>query len=217
MKPIIFNTEMVRAILDVRKTAMRQVIKPQPKGAHMVLDYDKQGCHMLCGGIATTGVLCDWEKYISFPYSMGDILYVQEEYFDYKGHLHYKADGKHIGLEKNGIYFKWDSPVSMPKEAARIFLRVTDMYIERLQDIAETDAIKEGFEPIVCNHPNGLPCTDCLNTGYLEPAMASFYTMWEDDINEADRKIYGWDANPWVWVIEFEIISKEDMENETNR
>ncbi len=194
MKPIIFNTEMVRAILDGRKTAMRRVIKPQP----------------IMYGFAETHF--GWHG-IKQPYHPGDIMYVQEtwQYLYIPDRVYiYEADAD--GRNKLASAWKgdWKPSTHMPKEAARVFLRVTDIYVERLQDIAETDAIKEGFEQIVCNHPNGLPCTDCLNTGYLEPAMASFYTMWEDDINEADRKFYGLDANPWIWVIEFEQISKED-------
>lgn len=85
---------------------------------------------------------------------------------------------------------------------------MTDVRVERLQDMTEADAFAEGFEAIVCNHPCGIPCTDCMNTGYLEPAMVGFVDTWNSTIKPADRDLYGWEANPWVWVIEFERCEK---------
>lgn len=99
----------------------------------------------------------------------------------------------------------------MPKEAARLFLRVTDVRVERLQNMTEEDAFAEGFEPVMCDHPDGWPCTDCLNTGVLEPAMLGFVETWNETIKKSDLPLYGWDANPWIWVIEFERISKEKI------
>lgn len=106
---------------------------------------------------------------------------------------------------------KWHPSIHMPREAARLFLRVTDVRVERLQDITEEQAVKEGFEAIPCNHPGGYPCTDCMNTGYLEPAMLGFVETWDSAIKKADRALYGWESNPWVWVIGFEKISKKEV------
>lgn len=210
MKPIIFNTEMVRAILDGRKTTMRLVIKPQPTM------YGFTETHF------------DWHN-IKQLYHPGDILYVQETWCNY-GELddndqvidgteqyYYRADGENptpfnyiIENDKRRDYPIWHPSIHMPKEAARLFLRVKDVRIERLQDATETDAIKEGFEPVICDHPNGLPCTDCLNTGYLEPAMLVFIEEWDMSIPDNEKEIYGYNANPWIWVIKFEIVDKED-------
>lgn len=218
MKPILFDTEMVRAILDGRKTTMRKVIKPQLDGLHTVIhyDYDENYCSVMCGGANTINsamVLHDREERIEMPYAIGDILYVKEMwqhlYMSERVYI-YAADAD--GREKFASNWKgdWKPAIHMPKKAARVFLRVTDMWIERLQDITETDARKEGFEPVICDHPNGLPCTDCLNTGYLEPAMLVFIEEWDMSIPDNEKEIYGYNANPWIWVIKFEIVDKED-------
>ena len=86
----------------------------------------------------------------------------------------------------------------MPKEAARIFLRVTNVRLERLQDITEKDAVAEGVEP------------DALNTVGEDFAIGMFHDIWDSTIKKSDLPRYGWDANPWVWVYEFEPILQED-------
>lgn len=144
------------------------------------------------------------------PYRPGDILYVRETFFEHKSHFYYKADGKHELLAMLGITFKWRPSIHMPREAARIFLRVTDVRVERLQEITEDQAIAEGFEAIKCDHPFGWPCIDCMNTGYYEPATLGFVETWDSTIKPKDHALYGWDANPWVWVIEFERITRDE-------
>ena len=104
----------------------------------------------------------------------------------------------------------------MPKEAARIFLRVKSVRIEQLQAITVEDALKEGCTGIPCNCTNTfiaggtLCCTDCLNTGWQEPPTLGFLCLWDSTIKPADLSTCGWDANPWVWVIEFERITEEE-------
>lgn len=99
----------------------------------------------------------------------------------------------------------------MPKEAARIFLRVTDVRVERLQEITEEDAIAEGCEGIRCACSNKecgggmVVCTDCMGTGWLEPPTREFMFLFDILNNKSD---YDWNANPWVWVIAFERCEK---------
>lgn len=125
-KPILFNTQMVRAILDGRKTCTRRIVKPQPT-AHY-------------------GVQC-----IKPPYQPGDILYVRETWslrFDGEKYF-YRADKNTSREEKRLLDYndvKWRPSIHMPKEAARIWLKVTNVRVERLQDISGEDLIKEGID-----------------------------------------------------------------------
>ena len=167
IKPILFNTEMVRAILDGRKSCTRRIIKPQPT-AHY-------------------GTQC-----VIPPYKPGDILYVREiwcglpvnEAGHFRGHpiYYYKADGD---LRPEGWRGAWHPSIHMPKEAARIWLKVTDVRVERLQDMTDDDAEAEG-------------CFDYTSTAL------GFPDVWDSTIKKSDLDRYGWAANPWVWVIEFE-------------
>ena len=130
---------------------------------------------------------------IGAPYQVGDILYVRETFFEYLGKYYYKADEKHLVLSArlgNKEFFKWHPSIHMPKEAARLFLRVTGVRVERLQDISDEDAEKEG-------------CEDYTSTAL------GFPWVWDGTIPKKDLDRYGWNANPWIWVVEFERISKE--------
>lgn len=209
VKPILFNTEKVRAILDGRKTVTRQVIKGVTDKFFLgeCIDGDRKdigkvgfGAHE-CGGEIT---------FVKPPYQPGDILYVRETWaqfnrtaFDYyllypSGGLWtaYKSDGelRYNGEERIGKLsghekFKWSSSIHMPKEAARIWLKVTDVRVERLRDITWEDGYREGLE---------------------NPAR--FNDLWDSTIKKKDLPLYGWDANPWVWVIEFERREKPESE-----
>ncbi len=194
MKPILFNTDMVRALQDRRKSVTRRVVKPQPEGAHTILDCDEDAhtFDLLCGNGGTGGVFADWSETIKAPYWPGDILYVRETW-QYKrggGYL-YKTD--HInsldlwitpdGRVQSAI--PWRPSIHMPKEAARLFLRVTGVRVERLHDMQPYDIAFEGFL-----------------------RQRNFIALWDSTIKKADRNLYGWSANPWVWVIEFERCEK---------
>ena len=154
LKPILFNTQMVRAILEGRKTVTREVIKPR--------------------------------------YREGDVLYVRETWAPWSRtegimpKIHYKADGENLP----GV--KWRPSIHMPIEAARIFLRVTDMRVERLQDITIDDALHEGAD---------------ISQGFKD-----FARIWDLTIPIKDIEEYGWKANPWVVVISFEKIPKPENE-----
>lgn len=237
MKPIFFNTEMVCAILDGRKTVTRRVLKTDkyiPKDAVF-------GFSMFTpeGSISFRGHLEDEErryveKFAKLPYRLGDILYVRETWkiVDCLDKLslkfEYQADGKisdfidftNRRLRKFLKYLSkkgWCPALFMPKEAARIFLRVTDVSVAKLQDITPADVVYEGaYED----------CRDCLNTysttgkqccyrgkdecSQCDSVITTFESLWNSTIKKKDLDLYGWNANPWVWVIEFERISKEE-------
>ena len=191
-RPILMNTDMVRAILEGRKTVTRRVIKPQPEGQPIPMTANS--CYPDCFGIEET------PKVIRPPYQPCDILWVRETWtrlpetpgghFRPRGVYYYKA-GEDLRPEKyrgNG----WHPSIHMPREAARIFLRVTDVRVERLQDCGNMQAKDEG-------------CT----------CSSQFARLWDSTIKPADRAAYGWDANPWVWVISFERISGEETQHAT--
>ncbi len=222
-KPILFNTDMVRAILDRRRTVTRKVIKPanpfrNKEGYHQgnglwIDGYSKNDEPN--GHIKDYSVSSCWmtrkyylEKYA--PYQPGDTLYVREtwntnplhDYGNESNKYVYKAD-----YDGHAGEFGWSPPIRMPKEAARIFLRVIDVRVERLQDITEEQAIKEGFKGVRCRcGGTAYACTDCYNTGWVEPPYVGFMYTWDSTIKKKDLVLYGWKANPWVWVIEFERI-----------
>lgn len=187
-KPILFNTENVRALLEGRKTVTRRVVKPQPLDKPMVFNDDEEGINIVCH-IAGKEVLYNYFP----PYQPGDILWVRETWNCLPIPEPLRGTSKTYWYKADGAApeDKWRSPYHMPREAARIFLRVTDVRVERLQEIDDGGVVAEGLE-IGCY----------------------FDELWNRTIKPKDRPLYGWEANPWVWVIEFERISKcgEDTE-----
>lgn len=222
IKPILFNTEMVRAILDGRKACTRRVIKPQPQSR---LCYTYAGSHKSCIGkwaYPNRGAHEFWgeeyklpenitdeelSKRWNPPYHTDDILYVRETWKKAPNGYYYYED-----WQRNDIadITKWKPSIHMPKEAARIWLKVTDVRVERLQSITVEGAIREGAEGEKCHHTNAgaFGCTDCMNTGWIEPPQVEFMQIWDSTIKKSDLDRYGWDANPYVWVIEFERCEK---------
>lgn len=203
MKPIIFTTEMIQAILDGRKSMTRRVMKPQPYKDGMWWQYNKHSSGTIDPHEIGNEPLC-----VKCPYGKaGDILYVREtwatqrpaigpgeEIPDYTNYI-YKADNPEP-YWGNG---KWKSPRFMPKAAARIFLKVTDVRVERLQEITPDDCEREGIE-IDYDYPIIGPC----EADYQLRASEPFQELW-DLINS---KKYPWSSNPWVWVIIFTRIDK---------
>ena len=186
IKPMLFNTEMVRAILSDKKTCTRRVVKPR-FGGSLEVHEDVAGTPRLC---EKCGTLCHGLKP---PCQPGDVLYVRETWArlysadNPQGRYVYKATDEYpFGESGYIVKFRWFPSIHMPKEAARIFLRVTDVRVERLQDCGNMQAKDEG-------------CTCC----------AQFARLWDSTIKPADLDCHGWAANPWVWVIVFEQISKE--------
>lgn len=214
IKPL-FNTEMVRAILDGRKTCTRRLVKPQPDEKHTFLlgfvtdSTEKKDVGCFGFGIGEYGGSIQYAKP---PYQPGDILYVREtwEHFDCcccEGDEHgncyrepqqsalNKSCGCYMYRATDEIYgdARWHPSIHMPKEAARIWLKVTDVRVERLQEITPQGAWKEGAR-CSCLHP----VPDCAGN------KTAFVNIWNSTIKKADLDRYGWDANPYVWVISFE-------------
>lgn len=198
MKPILFNTDMVHAILDGRKTVTRRVVKPKPVWDSCDMRWSWKNVGWWRDGWNPVETIT-WKN---TPYRPCDILYVRETFQEnYDGSYSYRAGHK---FEKGS---GWCPSIHMPREAARIFLRVMDVRVERLQDITEDQAKKEAAEPAFeYSTPEG-PVIVFGEDGYYN---LGFKALWDSTIKPTDRAIYGWDANPWVWVIEFERISKEE-------
>ena len=188
-KPIFFNTEMVQAILDGRKTMTRRVIKA---------DDDPENWKISIAG--TSVVRTPLYDVRLSRYEAGDILWVCETWAKisdwsdvcpetgiFDGYI-YKAD-----WPSSGEHPKWRPPIFMPREAARIFLRVTDVRVERLQEILCGDMKREGCIP------------PTVTGGQYQQWQRDYWIpLWDSTIKKQDISRYGWDANPWVWVISFE-------------
>ena len=190
-RPILFSTDMVRAILDGRKTQTRRIV---------VLRLGETIWESSC------------RKYVA-----EDTLWVRETWF-YEMHMQdreqeapdlpsgcyshryvYKADSPEYPVDIGVGATGWRPSIYMPREAARLFLRVTDVRAERLQDITEADALAEGMR------------YDGKGSSRLWTARDAYIDLW-DKLNA--KRGFGWDSNPYVWVIEFEKIEKEAPDDE---
>ncbi len=201
MKPIIFSTPMVQAILAGRKTQTRRVVKEDRRGewaaVNDVRNNSEYGASVPCYLHRETAV-DDISRNVMYPkYDVGDIFWVRETWSPVqvlpKRYL-YKADAENGG-EGDGLPIRWRPSIHMPREAARLFLRVTDVRVERLQNISAEDCEAEGY----------------FETAPVEPRPRSWFSeVW--DARNAKRG-YGWDSNPWVWVYTFERITKEEAEH----
>lgn len=199
--PILFNTDMVCAILANRKTVTRRVVEPQlPGNVIKICEVDPLGYMALQ---TSDQLLGGWQNR-KCRYAPGDILYVRETWTTLVGRYLYKADQK-PDMQNPG---KWRPSIHMPREAARIFLRVTDVRVERLRDIDYEGCKAEGI------------WDDYKTTGErYHDALArkaypiAFAGLWDSTIKPADRALYDWAANPWVWVIKFERVSREEAMN----
>ena len=224
MKPILFNTEMVRAILDDRKTVTRRVVKDIPLDAKCVFVCDDYATFRWQVKAKNANIVFDKAKDVAPPYRPGDILYVRETWGYDKNMWIYRADFSDEDLEKIACITKWHPSIHMPREAARIFLRVTDVRVERLQTsffepicpifAVQAEGIDIGDTCRECIENYGEPC--CVDTvdedgsdlyggecGELDQNRGEFSDLWDSTIKPADRERYGWAANPWVWVIAF--------------
>ena len=207
VRPILFIGELVRAILEGRKTVTRRVIKGADESMYAGM------CGLGPGLFDRNTGLRVKEPY----YRLGDILYVRETWNgDWCDHYIYRADGGNAKTAGYSQEPKWRPSIHMPKKAARIWLKVTDVRVERLQDISVPDMIKEGVRAFGCE-----PCLE-LNErckpqtsedgfcGAEVQAEDMFSDLWDSTTKKFDLAKYGWDANPWVWVIEFERCEKPE-------
>lgn len=197
MKPILFSTPMVQAILEGRKTMTRRVCKPLTLNYPMRA-YDDE---------TPEEWLARWRH--KPIYSAGDILWVRETWAEVFGNIEYRADfsddENHYRAKRYGkVIARWRPSIHMPREAARIFLHVTNVRVERLQDIAENDARAEGCREI---RLPGIVPEDC--GAVLVSARGRFHALWD---SLSAKRGYGWDTNPWVWVIEFERVGGAEHE-----
>lgn len=211
-RPIIFNAEMVRAILDGRKTQTRRVMKVQPEYPELGLRHivDSTNSDDIGKYFWSQSDACGINKPRSKPFScpfgqVGDRLWVRETFMDLTGTgieattgkfegFAYRADtpaGSYGDEVRKEYGLKWTPSLHMPRKACRILLEITAVRVERLNDISEEDAKVEGA-----------PTELCL---IGQKHFLGFRTLW--------KSIYGeesWSANPWVWVIEFKRVGGSD-------
>lgn len=206
--PILFNTDMVRAILDGSKTVTRRCVKPQSKNAYGFYVTFRKSDNAFMGVYDYDENERQFDNSQTPPCQPGDILYVRETFFKFKNNFYYKADGRHEELEKLGLKFKWRPSIHMPKEAARIWLKVTEVRVEKLQDITNEQILKEGIgRDIVVHYLSQFPEKEAWESAaHLIP----FLELWNSTIKKKDIVLYDWEANPWVWVIEFERCEKPE-------
>ena len=217
-RPILFNTEMVQAILVGRKTCTRRIVKPQPKtrlcytfagGGCGTWGYPSPSAHEIWGEeykLPDDITKDDLEKQWNPPCHTDDILYVRETWCSaYDGEKYFYLADKLTNREERSLLnyddVKWHPSIHMPKEAARIWLKATDVRVERLQEI-DIDGIRnEGLS------------SAAVHCGDMEIALKEWEILWNSTIKKSELDRYGWSANPWVWVIEFEWCEKPGKEN----
>lgn len=209
VRPILFNSDMVRAILEGRKMVTRRIIKQDKINAVMNSPARKENPKIPDANF----INC----LVDAPYQRGDILYVRETW-----QYLYELDGNEQIIEGTGRYYyaatdtfifdtyvdsqgislhkiPWRPSIHMPKKAARIWLQVTDVRAERLHNLTNRDAKKEGIH------------VETDNSGIAH--RAAFMRLWDSTIRKLDVDRYGWNANPWVWVIEFERCEKPENDD----
>ena len=201
--PILFDTEMVQALLDGRKSCTRRICKDAneytvPDMEFYDVDRRTYAVHNFANK-EHTEQLSIAER--TCPICPGDVLYVRETWcalpVNEAGHIrghsvyYYKADGD---LRPEGWRGKWEPSTHMSKEAARIWLKVTDVRIERLQEMWASDVPKEGIYFTKPTTADGM--------------LQAFADLWNSTIKKSGLDRYGWDANPYVFVIEFERCEK---------
>jgi hypothetical protein len=208
MKPILFNTEMVKAILNGRKTMTRRVIK-FPKGT--------------TGRLPSNGFF-NASPYLFYPggikhprYKVGDVLYVRETWARVSD---WTTVDEEVGVPDGYIYKadwdyrenpKWHPSIHMPKEAARIFLKVTNVRVERLQDISFLDALNEGISPQITEYSGRLDhseIAEAYSISCQKACIDAFHKLWDSTIKKSELDRYGWNANPWVFVYQFDRCEK---------
>jgi hypothetical protein len=205
-RPILFSAPMVQALLAGTKTQTRRVVTPQPPDWVSCYNERLVDAHFWCEHDRDDDSMRHWPSYehgLPCPYGApGDRLWVRETWGPCDGGACYRASERDGVLPDGG---RWHPSIHMPRWASRITLEVTDVRVERLQDISEADAIADGVKHSqrAVSPSKADPCWwDYLQD---EPnyrnARDSYASLWEK-INGAGS----WDANPWVWVIEFRRI-----------
>lgn len=197
--PILFSGEMVRAILEGRKTQTRRVLNPRPfleksdKGEWWCLDRSRNG-YGKTNSCWRVGGEPFW-TYCPFG-DCGDRLWVRETWAmnEPPSGAIYRADAE----AHNGFPAKWKPSIFMPRQYSRISLEIAKIKVQRLQEISNEDARAEGV--YACPH-RGATC-GLFETGFNQCFGCAYRVLW-NQIN--GPRGFGWDTNPWVWVIEFKV------------
>lgn len=198
INPILFNTEMVRAIIEGRKTVTRRIVS-QSVWENFVFEDGK-----VINYLDKKRNILESPLYKA-PYQPGDILYVREKWCENPNYKEFYYAAKRAPGVSAPYGLRWRSSIHMPREAARIWLKVTDVRVERLQAMTLDDCLSEGVtvRPEAFNDPEN---------AYLQ-AKENFTAIWDGTIKQEKREIYGWDVNPWTWVIAFERCDKPEEWN----
>lgn len=233
IKPILFDTEMVRAILDGRKTCTRRIIKPQPDEKHTYpLGFVTDGTEKKEVGCFGFGIneYGGSIQYAKPPYLGGDALYIRETWTEECGKYYYRADydsdylepcetlsggypascRNHPGCDgcmETSTRIHWHPSIHMPKEAARIWLKVTDVRVERMHKCVEGWCLDIENEGVTTPQDPILYISD---DEFHDALITEFQKIWNSTIKKSDIDRYGWDANPYVWVISFERCEKPE-------
>lgn len=214
MRPILFSTSMVQAILENRKSNTRRVIKLEFANIYKAACAAGKWSEVF--GDAIAGTVIEWyAKNVAKPkYLKGAILYVREtwstqpsgEYIYKCGYVEPitgKPDCNYLGHT-----ILWHPSIHMPKKAARIFLRVTDVWAEQLQNITDNGAKSEGVKSYWSDpHRDDAPFIGCakeVGADLCSTRCKAFSQLWNSTVKKSSRDKYGWNSNPWVWVYQFE-------------
>lgn len=209
VKGILFNTEMVRAILDGKKSCTRRLVKTRRKDACGFYVTRRKADGLFAGIYEYDENESMFDNQLEPPYQPGDIIYVRETWHKYIKRV---GEGQNCHLAEFYGYKAsvansedagepWKPSIHMPKEAARIWLKVTDVRVERLQEITADDIRNEGLS------------SAAVHCGDMEIALKEWENLWNSTIKKSDLGRYGWNASPWVWVIEFERCEKTQEEH----
>lgn len=209
VKGILFNTEMVRAILDGKKSCTRRLVKTRRKDACGFYVTRRKADGLFAGIYEYDENESMFDNQLEPPYQPGDIIYVRETWHKYIKRV---GEGQNCHLAELYGYKAsvansedagepWKPSIHMPKEAARIWLKVTDVRVERLQEITADGIRNEGLS------------SAAVHCGDMEIALKEWENLWNSTIKKSDLGRYGWNASPWVWVIEFERCEKTQEEH----
>lgn len=206
-RPMLFNGDMVRAILDGRKTQTRRPMKMQPDHRHRRIDFENG---YLLESVQRNGC---WhvEQKQTCPFGIpGDRIWVRETWnvngLAWGQSIEFSKisspDAFHYRATDDGgwkpYWGKWRPSIHMPRWACRIVLEITDVRVQRVQEISEEDAIKEGISD--SRHPD-----DCCGGLGISP-KGIFSNLWDSCYGKSD---FSWDKNPWVWALTFKRVEDE--------
>lgn len=215
---MIFNAEMVRAILDGRKTQTRRIMKPQPKpsktrdGDYWFPSNKLQSMVHVSDLLPGNNIMPDAHEFYSVccPFgAVGDRIWVRETWTEAGASAPdlklYRANyPEHVPSHYENVppvdEIRWTPSIHMPRWASRITLEITGVRVERLSDISEEDATAEGVPPAGRLLPD-YPGTFLTPHGDFATAKVAFQRLWESIYGEES-----WQDNPWVWVIEFKRV-----------